>query len=148
MIGHPGGGEPIAVEEELAWTVTEGEFGATEAVVEEIILGFDAFSVGGEAEERGAFGASGDDGIMEEVKRALAIPGELPAIAAVVDDLVIGGVVEFDEGIIIDPRVAIGGVVAEFGGAFGIDEIESAVSAFDPIIADDETGASVLEIIA
>ena len=70
------------------------------------------------------------------------------AIDAVVDDLVIGGVVEFAEGIIIDPRVAIGGVVAEFGGAFGIDEIEGAVSAFDPIIADDETGASVLEIIA
>ena len=148
MIGHPSGGEPITVEEELAWTVTEGEFGATEAVVEEIVLGLDAFSIRRKAEESGAFGASGDDRIMKEVKRALAIPGELPAIAAVVDDLVIGGVVEFDEGVIIDPRVAIGGVVAEFGGAFGIDEIESAVSAFDPIIADDETGASVLEIIA
>ena len=148
MIGHPSGGEPITVEDELAWTVTEGEFGATEAVVEEIVLGLDAFSIRRKAEESGAFGASGDDGIVEEVKRALAIPGELPAIAAVVDDLVIGGVVEFDERVIIDPRVAIGGVVAEFGGAFGIDEIESAVSAFDPIIADDETGASVLEIIA
>ena len=148
MIGHPSGGEPITVEDELAWTVTEGEFGATEAVVEEIVLGLDAFSIRRKAEESGAFGASGDDRIMKEVKRALAIPGELPAIAAVVDDLVIGGVVEFDERVIIDPRVAIGGVVAEFGGAFGIDEIESAVSAFDPIIADDETGASVLEIIA
>ena len=148
MIGHPSGGEPITVEEELAWTVTEGEFGATEAVVEEIVLGLDAFSIRRKAEESGAFGASGDDRIMKEVKRALAIPGELPAIAAVVDDLVIGGVVEFDERVIIDPRVAIGGVVAEFGGAFGIDEIEGAVSAFDPIIADDETGASVLEIIA
>jgi hypothetical protein len=70
VIGHPGGGEPIAVEDELAWTVTEGEFGATEAVVEEIILGLDAFSVGGKAEERGAFGASGDDRIVKEVKRA------------------------------------------------------------------------------
>src|SRR5207244_4511450 len=84
----------------------------------------------------------------EKAKRALSIPFQLPAVAAVVNDLVVAVGFALDDHISENERAAISRIGANLRRILSVDEIELATAAFDPIATPAATGRAELDVVA
>jgi len=103
--------------------------------------------LGGEPQQGRVAAARGDHRVVVEEERALAVPALVAAIAAVVDDLAVAGAVGLDEDVAVDEGLTVAGVVAQLG-MVGLHQVELAVAALDPVVADHGARRAVLEVVA
>ena len=85
---------------------------------------------------------------MEEVEGAFSIVVCGAAVTTVVEDLAVALPIGLDEDVSIDKRAGIRGVVDQDGAVLGIDQVELPIPVFDPVVAHDEAGGAVLEIVS
>ena len=116
--------------------------------VNEIVTAVRRFIIRREPQQCRPANARRDDGVVMKVEFALAINGFIAAVAAVVDDLPVAGTVGFDQDVAVNERAAISRVLLERDTVLGIDEVELAVAALDPIVADHRAGRPILEVVA
>ncbi len=105
------------------------------------------FATGRQPQQGGVAGPGGVHGVVVEMQRALAIEILVAAVAAIVDDLAVAGVLVLDEQVAVDESRVVAGIVPQFD-VVGLDQIELTVARLDPVVTDHGAGRTVLEVVA
>ena len=141
----PSGLRPIVRECERSRFRQHRETGSSRRVVENIIPCVALLFICRQAHNDGRTGADRVKSVVIEVELALPVVGGRPAVAAVVDGLVVSAVL-LDQDVPVDKSLSIFRCVANDRAVLAIDEIEISISALDPIVPDNQAGGSIFEI--
>src|SRR5262249_12694748 len=116
--------------------------------VDDVVPAVAPLGVRREPQQRRAVGPQRDDRVVVEIERALSVVGRRAAVAAVVADLPVAGRVRLDEDVAVDVGRAGAGGGADARAVLAVDEVELAVAALYPVVADDEARRAVLQVVA